>query len=350
MVSRIRRARRRASKRRRERNQADVGLWLRLEGELSSCDACRSPEIRPLDVMRVRRATGSRLVFIVGCRACGLVFTSPMPSPEELEHFYGAEGGWAERHAGRTAKLASVHARRKGRPPRAKPAVQRPRDLLLAAVDRYVPVLNPEPGAKAIDVGCGDGKLLNALQDLGWETYGIEPSTGVAFLRHHRLDTLPADGSFAFGVLHHVLEHVPDPLALLQQMAAAIREGGGLFVSVPRLDTLPRHGDYRYCINGKNHLVAFTEVCLRGLLLRAGFSTVATLDDPALDERITNGQPLRLRLVARRTKIPAALPASPLQPALRAFSSYDAKFRGWHERVARLAPVRFRAGIAEWLR
>ncbi len=147
----------------------------------------------------------------------------------------------------------------------------RRRDTLLQALQPHVNVLSRPAGARALDVGCGDGKFLNGLQDLGWDTYGIEPSSSVAFLRHHRLESPPQDGSFDLVVLHHVLEHVIEPLALLRAVSATLRDGGGLFVSVPRLDTLAQHGDFRYCINGRNHPLAFSETCLRGLLARAGF-------------------------------------------------------------------------------
>ena len=50
-------------------------------------------------------------------------------------------------------------------------------------------------GDYMIDFGCGDGKFLNRLQDRGWDTYGIEPSADVAFLRHRRLKSPPQEGS-----------------------------------------------------------------------------------------------------------------------------------------------------------
>ena len=62
------------------------------------------------------------------------------------------------------------------------------------------------------------------------------------------------------------------------------------------------HGDYRYCLNATQHLVAFTEVCLRGLLTRAGLTPLAALHH--LDGAFTKGRPLRLRLLARKAVTP----------------------------------------------
>jgi len=216
-------------------------------------------------------------------------------------------------------------------------------NVLLEGLASHVPIEAPPPGAKALDVGCGHGKLLDKLMARGWQTYGIEPSTTVAFLRHHCLDAPPQDGSFDLVVLHHVLEHVPEPLGLLQQLARTLRQGGVLFLSVPRLDTLPVHRDYRYCLNGRTHVVAFSEACLHGLLARAGLTLTARLDD-RLDARLSDGKPMRLRLVAVRTAAPPQLPAAPLTPARRALHAY-ARTGGPASLVRALLPVRVRAAL-----
>lgn len=221
--------------------------------------------------------------------------------------------------------------------------------MLFDEIAAHVPLDVPPPGGRALDVGCGDGKFLDRLQDRGWDTYGIEPSTDIAFDRHHRLEALPGDGRFDFVVLHHVLEHVTDPADLLGRVASATREGGSLFISVPRLDTLPRHRDFKYCINGRNHPICFSETCLCGLLARAGFAVTARLDSPALDEALSEGTPLRLRLIATRTTVPPPLPSEPLDAAIAALRGYaDGNPIG--ARLAAVLPVRLRAALMDWAR
>jgi SAM-dependent methyltransferase len=165
----------------------------------------------------------------------------------------------------------------------------------------------------------------------------------VAFLRHHRLDVPPEDGSFDLVILHHVLEHVAEPLGLLRQLARSLRDGGVLFISVPRLDKLPIHRDYRYCLNGRTHVMGFSETCLHGLLARAGLTPTARLDD-RLDVALTDGKPLRLRLIATRTAAPPRLPDAPLAPARRALHAY-ARTGGPTSRMRVLLPVRVRAAL-----
>lgn len=324
-------------------------LWLRFEGEATHCPACRSARLALFDVLRVRGdLTGRRLSFLTGCEDCGLLFCNPLPRQERLERFYGETGVWAEAHADRAAHVMAVHERRAGRKKRVRPGKLRKRVWLLEAMEPHVPIAEPAPAARVLDFGCGEGKLLNWLQDLGWDTYGIEPSTEVAFLRHHRLEEAPQDRSFDLAILHHVLEHVADPLDVLRQLAGAVREGGIIFVSVPRIDAVARHGDFRYCINGRNHLVAFTETCLRALLARAGFEVVAVLDSPDLDRTLTEGQPLRLRVLARRREGPLPAPPAPLDAARRALADYARAHESLGRRLGTRIPSRLKGGWMQW--
>ena len=343
--------RRRWLKRAANATAAVASLWLRFDEEATACPACRSSRLALLDVLRVRGdLTGRRLTFLTGCEECGLLFCNPLPHIEQLAGFYGDAGVWAEAHADRHEHIAAVHRRRMGRRKKTKgePSRRRKRARLLEAMQAHVSVDPPRPGAKAIDFGCGEGKLLNWLQDRGWDTYGIEPSSDVAFLRHERLDAPPQDASFEFAILHHVLEHVVNPLDILWQLARSLREGGILFVSVPRLDTLARHGDFHYCINGRNHLLCFTEACLRTLLARAGFDVVARLDDPALDQALTDGQPLRLRLLAKRTSSPPPSSLAPLEAARRALARYAEAHEPITRRLSARIPLRLKGGWMHW--
>jgi SAM-dependent methyltransferase len=322
-------------------------FWLRFPHEATRCPACSSTHIALLDAFRIHPDSDDRCVaFLTGCHACGLLFANPLPTAPQLQQYYSADGPCASVGAERVLKIEEAHRRLGGKKsrPKIRKAAGGP-DLLLDALARYAPVHEPPPGAKVLDFGCGDGKFLNRLQDLGWETYGIEPSSHVAFLRHRRLDAPPSDASFDLVVLHHVLEHVTPPLDVLRQLAGALRDGGLLFLSVPRLDTLPQHGDLTYCLNGMSHVVSFSERCLAGLLSRAGFAIAARLSTPELDDSLTKGKPLRLRLVARRTATPPPSPEAPLAPALEALRQHARVNVSAAGRVRGMCPVRLSAAL-----
>jgi SAM-dependent methyltransferase len=97
------------------------------------------------------------------------------------------------------------------------------------------------------EVGCGDGALLAELAGRGYggAHVGYEVSPEAARIAAQRPELrvasfdgerLPeADGAFDLGVLSHVLEHVPDPVALLRETARVCRE---VVVEVPLEDNL----------------------------------------------------------------------------------------------------------------
>jgi 2-polyprenyl-3-methyl-5-hydroxy-6-metoxy-1,4-benzoquinol methylase len=283
-----------------------------------------------------------------------LVFANPLPTAEQLDQYYSDAGAWAAPRAERLERIEKSYLRKAAKPPRPgrsrrvkPPAPPGGPERLLNAIAPYLPVDTPPPGAKVLDFGCGDGKLLNRFQERGWRTYGIEPSTHVPFIRHTRLETPPQDGSFDLIVLHHVLEHVLNPLDVLQQLSGSVRIGGSVLISVPRLDTLPVHRDLNYCIDARRHIMSFTERCMTGLLARAGFDNAARLDLPELDQSHTEGQPKRLRLIATRVAAPLPPPAMALAPAIDALRQFRRRSRGIKGLGNGLLPVRIRGALIE---
>jgi SAM-dependent methyltransferase len=314
-------------------------LWARFPDEATACPACASRAIRLLDVIpTLRDRKGRMAAFVTGCEDCGLLFSNPQRPQDELDEYYAEAGGWAEQMEGRKMRG------------RLREKVKKPmtaRDRLLIALEPHVPVNTPPPGARVLDFGCGDGKFLDRLQDRGWETYGIEPAMSVAFARHRRLDVPPDDPTFDFVIVHHVLEHVPEPLTLLRQLGRSMRTGAVIFISLPRVDTLPQHRQLKYCLDGKKHLVAFTETCLTGLLARSGCRTVATLDARDLDDALTKGEPRRLRLVAAKSDTPVPLPSDPLKPAICALRAFRRVTGGAGQGGPGVLPIRMRAALLD---
>jgi SAM-dependent methyltransferase len=260
----------------------------RAPGERNDCPACGSRALCDLDVLPLRAA---RTGFVSGCDDCGLVFSNPQPTAAELEEFYGASGSWAgdRQHLDEQADHT----------PLGRSWVR-----LFDAIRDRVDVAAPPAGASVLDFGCGEGTMLDALQSCGWETWGIETASDHAFARHRRLHAIPDAATVDLVLALHVLEHVSSPLELLRQLAAACRIGGHILVAVPRLDTLPTHRDYRYVLNGRAHIMAYTRRCLEALLVRSGWEIVASPLD------VARGRPLpqtmrRMRVLARRTDSPA---------------------------------------------
>jgi SAM-dependent methyltransferase len=99
-------------------------------------------------------------------------------------------------------------------------------------LERVIP-----PGSKILEVGCGEGLLLNELAKVGFSVYGIEPSkTASERARRQGLKVItghfPSEaltGPFDIVILSHVLEHLSDPGKIIEQIKAAA-PGGYLFL------------------------------------------------------------------------------------------------------------------------
>lgn len=99
------------------------------------------------------------------------------------------------------------------------------------------------PG-RILDVGCGRGFTLAALQEFGHEVYGIQISPeAAAYARDQlgltRIETrdlidvgYPEDW-FDAVTAYHVIEHLADPHAFLREIKRILRPGGQLILEVP---------------------------------------------------------------------------------------------------------------------
>jgi SAM-dependent methyltransferase len=147
------------------------------------------------------------------------------------------------------------------------------------------------PPESVLEVGCGDGALLSALaaRGVGIRREGVDISERAVALaasrpeidRVWRFDgeVLPTpDGAYDLGVLSHVLEHVPDPLPLLQEVARACRS---VVVEVPLEDNRSASRASAERVRRElGHLHRFSRADVRALAHRSGLKLVGELADP----------------------------------------------------------------------
>jgi len=112
---------------------------------------------------------------------------------------------------------------------------------------RLEELLRLAPGRKILDIGCATGQFLEVASEVGFDAFGVEPTeyaAGVARRRglnvHHGfVSDLP---SCEYDVVHsnHVLEHIPDPVAFMKDVARVLKPGGIACIEVPNeFDNLP---------------------------------------------------------------------------------------------------------------
>ncbi|MFO7588045.1 MAG: class I SAM-dependent methyltransferase [Gemmatimonadota bacterium] len=106
----------------------------------------------------------------------------------------------------------------------------------------------PRP-ARLLEIGCGNGRLLHLAREAGWQVRGLELSPSLAASVSERLGVQvevaefpgfePEDACrFDVVVLRHVLEHLPDGKAALQEIRGLLDEGGHAFLEFPNIEAL----------------------------------------------------------------------------------------------------------------
>lgn len=106
---------------------------------------------------------------------------------------------------------------------------------------------SPKAPAKMLDYGCGSGAFLRLMAPFGHELCGAEydpallkglRQEGIAIEDVANLRDDRWQAEFDHITLAHVLEHVPDPPALLARLSHWLKPGGTLFVELPNADAV----------------------------------------------------------------------------------------------------------------
>lgn len=194
---------------------------------------------------RVPARAGRRL-----CPACGVATTDPWPDADTLERAYA---GWYRPDSGRFAGPGDRLLRRS-------------RATLARRID------DAAPAGAVLDVGCGDGALLDALQARGRPAIGLERSSTRPDVRTVGLDELSE--RFAAVVLWHSLEHLPRPGEALARAAGLLVPGGIMIVAAPNAGSVQARlfADRWFALDLPRHLVHVPAAALRARLRALGLA------------------------------------------------------------------------------
>lgn len=159
--------------------------------------------------------------------------TSPWPSDAQLDEAYGS---WYRPATGRFAGLGDL-------------VLRRTRGALANRLQRILP-----PGP-VLDVGAGDGTLVNAFVRHGRDAVGLEPHASGPRIRNTEVEDM--GGTWAAVIFWHSLEHLRRPAHALSHAATLLAPGGLLVVAVPNATSLQARafGDHWLALDLPRHLV-----------------------------------------------------------------------------------------------
>jgi SAM-dependent methyltransferase len=183
------------------------------------------------------------------CGSCGAATTDPWPDDAELGRAYA---DWYRPASGRFAGPGDR-------------LLRRTRGLLAGRLDRIA------PAGAVLDVGAGDGSLLDALHARGREALGLERASNRPDVRAVELDEV--EGRFAAVVFWHSLEHLRAPGAALARAYELLLPAGILVVAVPNAGSLQARafGDAWLALDLPRHLVHIPASALLARLEALGF-------------------------------------------------------------------------------
>ena len=149
-----------------------------------------------------------------------------------------------------------------------------------------------KPG-RLLEVGCGEGKFLLAMHQLGWEVEGqdVDPGAGASVPDTTRIHVhigdllaleLPAD-HYDVIAMNHVIEHVYDPITLIRRCFRLLRPGGTLVITTPNPESYGHtlFGSAWIGLEVPRHLRLFPPQALRLIAEEADIVAPQTWTTPA---------------------------------------------------------------------
>lgn len=189
-----------------------------------------APGVTADDLRRAYSASSAHQLLdqVVRCRGCSMQFVNPRPNPELIIESYSA----AEDPKFVAQNEERIHTFEK-------------------FLRRVLAEMNWPDGAgrRFLDVGCAGGASLVAARNLKFQPSGVEPSRWMADFgrRTYNVDIQDgilepgrfAPGTFDIITTWDVLEHVPDPNALIQLIRDLLKPGGLYVLTYPDAGSLP---------------------------------------------------------------------------------------------------------------
>lgn len=158
------------------------------------------------------------------CSNCNLIYPNPIPIPEDLQDHYGVppKDYWNEIYFKIDPNYFNTQ------------------------IYQAKSIINFKKGMAALDIGAGIGKGMIALNNAGFDTYGLEPS--VTFRQKALQNMNISDDRLKFGSIEDtnydleefdfisfgaVFEHLYDPNTALKKALSWLKKDGVIHIEVP---------------------------------------------------------------------------------------------------------------------
>ena len=156
-------------------------------------------------------------------------------------------------------------------------------------------------GVKVLDVGCGEGKLLKQLYQVGFTNLtGVDPfiEKDIIYNEHVKIlkkSIFEFDGQFDIIMMHHSLEHMDNQIEVIKRIDELLRPKGRLLIRIPIMsETLfQKYGANLMSLDPPRHFFIHSIKSINMLLSNAGFTIKKIVYDTDLFVIISSEQYLR---------------------------------------------------------
>jgi|TARA_Y100000310_G_scaffold32747_1_gene31023 2-polyprenyl-3-methyl-5-hydroxy-6-metoxy-1,4-benzoquinol methylase len=163
-------------------------------------------------------------ITVSKCNQCGLIYSNPQPIPFDLQDHYGIalQNYWVEQD------LTISEGYFKGE------------------IERLRQLIGFTSGMKSLVIGAGFGRQMKALSNIGFDTYGFEPSKSFYDKAISKMKINPEklklgtieevkyqENYFDFITFSNVLEHVYNPSESIKKAIKWLKPNGVIHIEVP---------------------------------------------------------------------------------------------------------------------
>ena len=210
---------------------------------------------------------------IVQCSGCDLIQTVPRLGGDKLKALY-------EAHYNFGGSDKSLYTRFR------EALFQSLLYRFWLAIDGDISFHTVRGTGRLLDIGCNEGRGLLRYAANGFTVEGMELNECAAasarrlgFTIHSEtLDRFHPEQPYDAVILSNVLEHVADPVELLQHISRILKPGGRLYVSCPNVNSWQKTIFGKHWINWHVpfHIIHFSDQTLTQALEKGGFRIVTS--------------------------------------------------------------------------